>query len=770
VFSLNLRAQNTTHFSVDGTVTDLNGKSVEYATVALLSALDSVLITGTAANESGRYTIKELPVGEYILAVSHLLYITQYENITVLKDTQLPPVTLSSKSQILDEVTVKANFIKHQADRYVVSLQNNPLTKGNTAAEVLAQMPGVYRQNGALKIYGRDVSKFYIDNRQVRNLTELDAIQANMIDRVEIIYLTGSEYSSSNLGGVIRIKLKKIPEAGYYGSVSGNFTLNPSYGYTDDNINSFFNYRHKKLSIYNNLNYSDNDNNSEYDIRSTYPEINRSIHTQTRSQGWGHSLSDNLSLMYELNPQHSIGINGSMSLNNASPFNYSQSEISESNIQRQANSRQYQTALNYQWQIDKKGSSFKWIADYLSLCQDNDGSYEYLFDRQTTPYSEWMQNNQHSQTGMFETDAKFELKLGETHQLDFGGNISLNRTNRLLDYEPETNLNDDYRLTGDSYAAYLSFSSIFGKIMYKAGLRAQKNIIAYDSHKINRENTKTYSGLYPTVNISWMINPQKGNMLNLAYMRGMNDIPYSAISPVVTYNNEYSQTRSNLNLRPAIYNAIMGVWNINNNWNFNYMFAHGSDIIYYTTQIDENNPLLSYSTPVNAYKTLAQSLGTDIRIQIFKWWNCRLAGKVETLKYQYQGNDSYSYGNDNTWKTYLSIDNNFTFKNDWGGNLNWNGEPDYKTQERIYKTVHGLNGKVYKYLLNNRLLLNVYFVLYNKNRTLITERENYRSSRANTTQYSRINISLAYNFNHGKKVKVKRTESIQKYQEIKDNE
>jgi hypothetical protein len=771
VFSLNLRALDTAHFSVSGTVIDSNEKPVGYATVTVLNAVDSVLINGTAADESGHYTLHGLPAGEYVLAVSHLLYIPQCKDIKISEDVQLPPVTLSPKSQSLDEITVKANFIRHQADRYVVSLQNNPLTKGNTAAEVLAQLPGVYRQSGAIKIYGRDVSRFYIDNRQVRNLVELDAIQADMIDKVEIIYFTGSEYSAADLGGVIKIKLKKIPEAGYYGLVSGDFSLNPSYGYTGDHIYSLFNYRYKKLSIYNNLNYSDNENNSEYDIRSIYSEINRSIHTQTRSQGWGHSLSDNLSLMCELNPMHSIGANASISANNASPRSYSQSETSESNNQSQTDSRQYQTALNYQWQIDKKGSNFKWIADYLYLDQDDDRNYEYLFDRQTPAlYSERMQNNQHSQTNMFETTAKFELKLGKIHQLDFGGNISLNRTNRVLDYQPETNLNDDYRLTGDSYAVYFSFASIWRKLMYKAGLRAQKNTIAYDSHSIHRENTKTYSGLYPTVNLTYLINPQKGNMLNLAYMRGMNDIPYSAISPTVIYNNEYSQTRSNLNLRPAIYNAVMGVWNINNNWNFNYMFAHGSDIIYYTTQIDANNPLLSYSMPVNAYKTLAQSLGTDIRIQIFKWWNCRLVGKVETLKYQYQGTDPYAYGNDNTWKTYLSIDNSFTFKNDWGGNLNWNGEPDYKTQERIYKTVHGLSGKVYKYLLNKQLLLNVNVVVYNKNRTLITERENYWSNRANTTQYSRINISLTYNFNHGKKVKVRRTENIQKYQEIKDSE
>jgi hypothetical protein len=212
-----MMAQEEKGFSVAGSVVDSVGKPVEYANVRILSPKDSSYVKGVVADVNGLFTISPVLQGEYILSVTHLLYNPYYMNIQVSTDRQLPSIRLSENTKSLSEVTITASSIQYQADRSIVSLKDNPIVRGNTAAQVLEYLPGISKYNNALQIYGRNVSRFYIDNRRVRDQKELDALMAEQIDKVEIIYTTGSEHKASEDGGIIRIKLKKLPEGGYYG-------------------------------------------------------------------------------------------------------------------------------------------------------------------------------------------------------------------------------------------------------------------------------------------------------------------------------------------------------------------------------------------------------------------------------------------------------------------------------------------------------------------------------------------------------------------------
>ena len=68
-------------------------------------------------------------------------------------------------------------------------------------------------------------------------------------------------------------------------------------------------------------------------------------------------------------------------------------------------------------------------------------------------------------------------------------------------------------------------------------------LIEYNSVKISKQNSKNYWGIYPTLNLMYNINEQKGNSISLFYQKAMDPIPYSAITPVVIYNNEYLYTK-----------------------------------------------------------------------------------------------------------------------------------------------------------------------------------------------------------------------------------
>lgn len=777
-----LYGQHSGKCSIEGTILNTTGQGVEYATAAILSVADSSYVGGNVADSNGKFSINNLPSGKYILYLTHLLYKRKYIDIDLQGQRTLAPITMEENVNVLETVTVKASPIQHMPDRYRISLKDNPITKGNNTTQVLGLMPGVTEDRGSLKINGRNVSQIYIDGRKLIDRKELDAIRAENLDKVEIIYMAGSGEDAGSMGGVIDIKLKKVRDGGYYGSISGSYAMLAETGHYFDGVNSSFNYRYKKLSIYNYLWYSDSRSTDQNEIKSLYKQSNQSVLMDTKEGGWNHTFSDRLSLNLDINPKHTIGANLRVALLNGSPEEQSMSTISnhEGNVMSRTGfvmngnikNIQYQAALNYNWLIDKKGSNLKLIIDYLNYDDNTRRDNTYLYEINTSQENNrYAYNDIDNKTDMLAADARFEFKLGKTGQLNLGANYSLNHSKQLLDYQdklgqewhPNAALSDNYTLKGENLAGYASYASSIGKkIMYKAGVRVQSNGISYNSRKLEKENSKAYWGVYPTINLMYNINPQKGTMLNLGYQRGMNPIPYNVITPAIVYDNEHAYTKGNLDIKPANYNVLSFGAAICK-WNLNYFFLVGKDFLYYKTFVDEGDPLTTYTMPVNDGKLLGQGFYVDRTFKITNWWNLKANARMEWMKYE------KATENTTSWKPYFMLTNNLNFKSGWGGNLSADLEPTYKSQERTYKTVGGVNGRVYKYLLKNKLLLNVDFVLYTRNRRLATNTQDFWSEQRNKVNQARFVIGATYSFNGGKKVDAKQTQNIQDYYELKDN-
>lgn len=780
--SSNIYAQQSRKYSIEGFLRDTTGKSIDFVTITVLSDIDSTYINGSVTDENGKFKIDNLSSGKYTLLITHLLFKRKFINIDIQENIVLTPILLEDNINELGTVIVTANAIQHKPDRYIVSLQGNPIVKGNNTTEVLGLMPGVTNERGVLKINGQDVSQIYIDGRKLRDRKELDAIQAENIDKIEIVYMTGSEEDAANMGGLINIKLKKLENGGYYGSISGDYSFLTRYGNYSDNINSSLNYKYKNVSVYNYISYNDFKQTDMYNVSSYYKQSDQYIDMKTQDRGWKHLFSDRLSLTYDIGKKHSIGTNLRIGIVNGFPFQYSNSivknnngdliDLTGSNIYNNTKNRQYQAALNYNWQIDEKGSNFKLIADYLRynnrVKQNN--TYKYGIDSNVAD-NKYAYNDIDNKTDMYEVDAKFAIKIGKTGQFDFGANYSLNKSKQLLDYQyllndlwlEDPDLSDNYKFEGENYAGYMSYSSTIGqKIKYKASYRIQENKISYNSIKIYERNIKSYLGLYPSVNLMYNINSQDGTFINLSYQRDMNPIPYNAITPAVVYNNENSYTKGNLNIKPVNFHVIMLGILYKNKWNLNYIFISGKDLLYYKTFIDEENPLVTYSMPVNNGRMYGHSFTTDRTFKISKWWNLKANLRLEWMRYKgYEINTA-------AWKPYFSITNNINLNHGWGGNFSAYLEPTYKSQERTYKAVYGLYGKAYKYLLKNKLIMSLNFTAYAKNRQLTINTPDILTDKRYVTNQTGFTVGLTYNFNGGKKVTTKQAQNIQKYYEYID--
>lgn len=149
-----------------GKVTDNNGRPVEFATVALLTEDGQAAVTVT--DTLGRFSLTAVG-GKYRINIRHLAY-QPLEQSIYLSDaaSKAGDFCLKELETNLNEVTVTASAITREADRFVMRMNNMPLTLNKDAIEVLQLAPGVWVDGNGISINGARGTKVFINERELK--------------------------------------------------------------------------------------------------------------------------------------------------------------------------------------------------------------------------------------------------------------------------------------------------------------------------------------------------------------------------------------------------------------------------------------------------------------------------------------------------------------------------------------------------------------------------------------------------------------------------
>lgn len=259
-------------------------------------------VSAAITNNDGEFVLQNVPKGEFTLITSNLAYLSHTSPCKVDGNMELPAIVLAVNVRMISSVVITPKKIVHSVDRYTVALRNDPITAGKTASEVLGFLPAVSSREGDLSVLGRSVSRVRINGVLIEDRKELNAIQADNIDNVEVVYVSGVSDMSPGAGGEINIRQKKPRDGGFYGSVAGNTTMNYKYGNTLNGVNSSFNYGYKKWSIYNYIGYDYNNLFSEQSYLVRYLNTGENNDQSDRTRGLNNYFSDRLSITYDFNP------------------------------------------------------------------------------------------------------------------------------------------------------------------------------------------------------------------------------------------------------------------------------------------------------------------------------------------------------------------------------------------------------------------------------------------------------------------------------------
>ncbi len=255
--------------SIIGKVVDEDNHPLEFAAVAVINPLDSILISYTSVDKHGKFVLKNVSKGERIIQINLIGYNT-YQKIIEFKNELLNLGTITLKlNNELDEIVVNAiTPITIKKDTIAYNTKAFKIRNDDSVEDLLKKLPGVeIDASGKITAQGEEVGKVYVDGKEFFSGDPTIATKNLSADAIKSIEVIDEQSEKARVSGVndserkkvINLKLKADKKVNDFGKFQGG------YG-TDDRFLTSLNYNRfsSKLQTsiigkFNNVNTSGSD-------------------------------------------------------------------------------------------------------------------------------------------------------------------------------------------------------------------------------------------------------------------------------------------------------------------------------------------------------------------------------------------------------------------------------------------------------------------------------------------------------------------------------
>lgn len=689
--------------SISGVVVDEMNKPLEFANVILLSPKDSAFLQGTVSNEAGSFQLPALENRAYLLKVSSVGYETVCRES---KAGNAGKIQLLPFAVMLDEAIVTGKLPTYQlkGDALITHVQNSLLRQAGTANDVLKHIPGIQGKEGELTVFGKGTPLIFINGREVHDLSELDQLSSEEIQKVELITSPGARYGA-DVKSVIRIKTVKPVGEGF------GFDTRTTMGQAEntDFIQQLnVNYRYKKLDIFGNFNY--NHNNS----------IHRSIVEQ---QVFIDTLWTQKNTMYNNrrnnNYKSDLGFNYLLSEKNAIGIRYSIDASPRDKSWTTTNSDVWADGLFYdKWKGNSydetqkapahrintyyNGESGKLTIDFNADVVWNETeknsfaneiSQEFQ-DREVTSFNK-VQNRLYAGKLIF----SYPLVGGS---LSAGFEYTATRRNDMFSNPQQILPSTDSKIKEDKISTFAEYSRMTKVGVLNLGVRYEHVASNYfELGKKVEEQSRTYNNLFPNLSFATRIGKVQAQ---LSYTSKTQRPGYYELRSNMDYMNRYTYQSGNPYLRPSTVHdlTLAGTYK----WiQFMASYKRHKDAIIYSAEQYEENPAITLVTHRNfdkmdvfsAYLVAAPLIGCwqpQLTVGLQKqWMNLEYNGEIIQL---------------NAPMPIARMDNRIKLPKGFvlSVDMDYTGKGDYQNVH-LTNTQFVINAGITKSFVNDRLSFNI---------------------------------------------------------------
>ncbi|MBU2557727.1 MAG: TonB-dependent receptor [Bacteroidetes bacterium] len=634
---------------IKGKVIDrASNRVVEYATIMVYSLPDSSFVEGGITNANGSFELK-LKQGKYYLTVQFLGYHTRLiDDIEVTRGrsmVDLGNLVIAPDDALLEEVEVVAekSTVEMTLDKRIFNIGKDISTTAGNAIEVLENIPSVTVDiEGNVSLRGDEGVRILIDGKVsglagINSRDALRSLQADMIDRIEVVTNPSVRYDAEGTAGIINIVLKKDRRNGFNGSIDLSTGIPLQYGV---GINT--NYRLNKVNFFVNyaLNYRERlgSGNSRRDFfredgtYTTFQDSERErkgLSNMIRT-GAEYFITPNdvltFSLMYRTSDEENIS---TVIYDDFGPGNEFLA-----NSERVDNEKETDPNLEYSLDFKK---------DFAREDQTLTANFRYFNNSETensavterispvgmmiTEEFQRIENNERESNFQFQVDyvhpftkkSKFEAGV-KYEQREIDNDYMVEEMDSTGQYVPLPEYTNRFIYDEKIFAAYLLYGNEVGRYSYQAGLRTEYSDISTLLRETDDAGNQNYFDFFPSLHLNYKLT--EDDQLQLSYSRRIRRPGFWLLNPFRSFTDNRNIRTGNPNLKPIYTDSYelgyLRYWE-KASLNFNTYYRRSTDVFQRIETVDSSG--ISYSGPVNF--ALNNSYGLELigNISPVKWWN-----------------------------------------------------------------------------------------------------------------------------------------------------
>ena len=641
---------------VIGRVIDEQGRPIEYANISLLRTTpkdyfetnstyvngqgnvetDGAFINGGVSNENGDFVIP-CKARQVILKISYIGYKTVTRNISV---GHIGTITLQPETYMVRGVEIKGEIPQYKTAQggLTVDVQHSILHDVGTADDLLSMMPMIQGRNGKFEVLAKGEPEIYINNKRVRDPSELKQLKSVDIKSVDIITAPGARYNAE-VNAVVRIKTLKAQGDGLSLMVTNDTWKNNKWSnYNDLTLN----YRTGGLEVSANVALDNGHYSNDQDL---YQELHIKkdffkVHADLPVRNSWTELKYKAGLSYDFNTNHSIGLSFSSQKIFYEGFksdmkqHYMKNGAFDGNVRLTTDISEKDKPV---WELNGYyvGKAGKLGIDLNTTVLQRESeknnkqvelSERYL-NRTITTLTNEDRRMVAGKLVLTYPVWKGELSGGSevTSTKSYGHNV--NQEGII----PET----DNEMEEKNIAGFAEYEFQLGQWRLNAGLRFEHVKADYYSFgQWQQEPSRTYNDWFPNLSVIWQKDKWSAQ---LSYSKRITRPPYGMLTSMIIYDSRMFYEGGNPLLRPSVRKSID--LNLTYSWlTFVAGFTRENDLFTHIGRVYDEDREIAIFQPVNfdhqdrVYATLVASpkLG---------FWQ-----PTATLHYYQQMFDAEAYG------------------------------------------------------------------------------------------------------------------------------
>lgn len=657
-------SQNTAIGKVSGTVVEDNKKLLEYVTVTLHRAKDSVFVKGGLTDNKGIFEIENLKMGQYFIRISQVGF-EKYasELITISESTPsviLPEIALKTASNTLGTATVTAQkpFIERKLDRLVVNVENSIVSAGSSVLEVLERSPNVFvNQESSINLKGKSGVIVMIDGKPTplagADLIQyLKSIPSSSIEKIELITNPSAKYDAAGNAGIIDIKFKKDKKLG----TNGSFTISDGQGfYNKFNASTNLNYRTKKWNLFGSYAFGQPTTFTRFNINRKFFTPSHALESVFDQKSFIKqpitSNTGRFGIDFYASKKTVIGVMFNANLVNSKRDGFTNSVITNPTGQllyttetaNTLNSKNFNGFGNFNLKhsFDSTGRELTVDVDYGKYDANTGQNFQSNYFntlRQPTAKS-ILETEQAGIITVKSIKADYVQPLKNQAKFEAGLKSSFVKTDndiqffdvidnkKILDAKQSNHFIYDENVN----AAYVNYNQEFKKADIQFGLRMEHTVTNGEQVTTGDKFSRNYVNFFPSAVVNRKFSDK--NQLSLSYSRRIDRPNYRQLNPFRIFVDPYTYVVGDPQLKPVFTHSFELSHTFKGRYITELSYSRSKDVIT-DVFVQDDATRVSNQIPANLQNSEAVTFAVTIPFSVKKWLNSSFNGGVYWNNYE----------------------------------------------------------------------------------------------------------------------------------------